>query len=94
MSKVALSAQKSWWVYIVETDKGMLYTGISTDVVRRIKQHAGVSKGGAKFFRSQAPVRLCFKKKFPNRSEASKYEAYVKSLKRAEKLLLFKNKRN
>lgn len=94
MSKVALSAQKSWWVYIVMTDKGMLYTGISTDVARRLKQHAGEIKGGAKFFRSQAPVKLCFRKKFPNRSEASKFEAHIKSLKRSEKLLLLKNKRN
>lgn len=94
MGTEALSAQKSWWVYIIETEKGMLYTGITTDVERRFRQHAGELKGGAKFFRSQAPKRIRFKQKFPDRSAASSFEAHVKSLSKAEKELLFKRERN
>lgn len=94
MALKPLSSVKSWWVYIVETDKGMLYTGISTDVERRLRQHAGEMKGGAKFFRTQSPVQLRFKKRFANRSLASKFEAQVKKMSRIEKELLLKNKRN
>ncbi|MBY0517219.1 MAG: GIY-YIG nuclease family protein [Bacteriovoracaceae bacterium] len=90
MNKTLLSASKTWWVYIVETDKGTLYTGITTDVKRRFRQHTGELKGGAKYFHSAQAVKIRFKKKFPNRSEASKFEAHVKSLTRAQKLKLLK----
>lgn len=82
--------QSPWWVYIIETEKGALYTGITTDVQRRFRQHSGEIKGGAKYFSTGRPVKIRFKKKFKNRSEASKFEALVKGLKRAEKLKLLK----
>jgi putative endonuclease len=88
MKKVAKSFTKPWWAYIIETEKGALYTGITTDLERRFRQHAGELKGGAKYFHSGAPVEIRFKKKFKNRSEASKFEAMVKALKRSEKLAL------
>ena len=94
MKKAVLSSTKPWWVYIIETEKGAFYTGITTDIARRFRQHAGEIKGGAKYFHSGAPVTIRFKKKFPDRSSASKYEAFVKGLTRAQKLLLLKNKRN
>jgi putative endonuclease len=94
MKEVGKSLVKPWWAYIIETEKGALYTGITTDLERRFRQHAGEIKGGAKYFHSGAPVEIRFKKKFKNRSEASKFEAHVKSLTRAQKLLLLKNKRN
>ncbi len=88
MSKTALSLPKVWWVYVIETDQGALYTGITTDFARRVRQHKGEIKGGAKFFRGQRPVKLRFKKKFANRSLASQFEAYVKGLTRQQKLIL------
>jgi putative endonuclease len=91
MKKKSLSRSSSWWVYIIETEKGTLYTGITTDLERRFRQHAGEIKGGAKYFNGATPVRIRFKKKFPDRSSASKHEAHIKSLSRAEKLLLLKN---
>ncbi len=90
MKKSLMSASKPWWVYIVETEKGTLYTGITTDVVRRFRQHSGEIKGGAKYFHSASAIKIRFKKKFPNRSEASKFEAHVKSLTRAQKLKMLK----
>lgn len=80
-----------WYVYIIQTEKGQLYTGITTDIERRFKEHAG-SKKGAKFFSVSAPAEVLFKKKFPDRSSASKFEAAVKKLKREEKFKLIEKK--
>lgn len=89
-----LNMKKSpWFVYIIENEKGFLYTGITTDIERRLKQHSGSLVGGAKFFRTGAPVKVMFKKKFPDRSLASKFEAMVKKLTREEKFYLIEKKR-
>lgn len=82
--------EKSWYVYIIETDKGHLYTGITTDVDRRFKEHCSSPKG-AKYFRGAMPLDVVFTKTFPNRSEASKFEAKVKTLTRPQKLKLIKS---
>jgi putative endonuclease len=81
-----------WFVYIIQNEKGHLYTGITTDIERRFNEHS-TSKKGAKFFRSGAPVKIVFKKKCPNRSVASKLEAAVKKLTKKQKLLLLETKR-
>lgn len=83
----------TWFVYIIQNEKGHYYTGITTDLVRRFKEHAG-SKKGAKFFNTGAPVEMVFSKKFANRSLASKFESSVKKLTRKEKILLITKKRN
>jgi putative endonuclease len=82
----------AWFVYIIETARGHLYTGITTDLERRFAEHMS-SKKGAKFFRSSAPVKLVYSKKMANRSEASKYEAAIKKLPRSSKLKLIKGVR-
>lgn len=74
-----------WYAYIIQTEKGHLYTGITTDIERRFQEHA-TGKKGAKFFRTGAPSEILWKKRFKNRSEASKFEASFKSLNRKEKL--------
>jgi putative endonuclease len=81
----------TWFVYIIENEKGHLYTGITTDLERRFQEHSGSAKG-AKFFRSGAPVQILFQRKFPNRSLASKFEALVKKMSRTSKLALIKTK--
>lgn len=83
---------KNWWVYIIETEKGHLYTGITTDIERRFKEHAS-GKKGAKYFGVSAPSSILFKKKFPDRSTASKFEAAVKKLPRSQKLDLIKTRK-
>lgn len=79
--------KQDWFVYIVTDVRGHFYTGITTDVDRRFKEHADSARG-AKYFRGGPPVEVVFTKKFPNRSEASKFEARVKKLSRAQKLSL------
>ena len=78
-----------WFVYIVQNLKGHFYTGITTDVSRRFQEHQQ-SKKGAKFFRSSPAVQIVFQKEFPNRSLATKYEIFVKKLKRHQKIELMK----
>lgn len=78
-----------WWVYMVETGSGKLYTGITTDIERRFAEHSGAAgKKGAKFFRSDKPKKIVFQEASKNRSEASKREAGIKKLSRREKCLL------
>lgn len=80
---------QTWFVYIIENDKGHLYTGITTDLDRRFKEHASSQKG-AKFFRVAKPVRILFSKQFPNRSEASRFECEVKKMRRSQKIALIR----
>lgn len=84
--------ERAWFVYIIENEKGHYYTGITTDVDRRFREHSSSGKG-AKFFKTGAPVKIVFKKKFPDRSLASKYECFVKKLSRKEKIELISLKR-
>lgn len=77
--------KSAWYAYVIETEKGQLYTGITTDIERRFQEHLS-GKKGAKFFRTSAPVEIIFRKRFKNRSEASKFEAGFKAMNRKEKL--------
>ena len=77
-------------LYILKCFDKTLYTGITTDLKRRITEHNG-SKLGAKYTSSRQPVKLVYSKKFKNRSTASKEEARIKKLKKSEKLKLIKN---
>lgn len=66
-----------------------MYTGIATDLARRLEEHNNSSLG-AKYTRGRRPVKLVYSKKFRNRSLASKAEAKIKKLSREEKLALIK----
>ena len=86
---MATVEESPWWIYMVETENGKLYTGITTDIKRRFKEHSGAAgKKGAKFFRSDKPKKIVFQESSKNRSEASKREAEIKKLTRREKCLL------
>jgi putative endonuclease len=74
---------KEWFVYIVECSDSTYYTGITTDIIKRIETHN--SKKGAKYTRSRTPVTLKYSNKFENKSEASKEEYRIKQLTRLEK---------
>jgi len=74
-----------YYTYIVRCSDNTLYTGIATDLKRRISEHNGEGNLGAKYTKSRRPVELVYKKKFKNRSYASKEEYRVKKLTRIEK---------
>ena len=72
-------------LYILKCADKTLYTGITTDLERRIAEHNG-NKLGAKYTSSRRPVELVWSKRFKNRSKASKEEARIKSLTRTQNL--------
>ena len=79
-----------YYLYILKCVDKTLYTGITTDLKRRINEHNS-SKLGAKYTSSRRPVKLVYSRKFKNRSMASKEEARIKSLTRVEKIEWIKN---
>ena len=78
---------KIWWVYVIKCEDETLYTGITTNLERRIFEH-NESKKGAKYTRNKRPVNLEYSERHPDRSTASKREYYIKKLSRLEKLKL------
>lgn len=75
-----------WFVYIIQTQSGKLYTGITTDVARRFAEHG--SGKGAKFFRVDAPKGVVYVESAADRSRASQREYALKQLTRTQKLAL------
>jgi putative endonuclease len=73
----------SWFVYIVRCADDTLYTGITTDVNRRVSEHNG--KKAARYTRSRQPVKICYIEATRTRSDALKREAAIKKLSRAKK---------
>lgn len=79
-----------WWVYIIETQAGKLYTGITTNIERRFKEHSGeVGKNkGAKYFRTDPAKKIVYQEESDSRSEAGKRECEIKKMTRVKKLKL------
>ncbi len=71
--------EKEWVVYMIRNENGSLYTGITTDIKRRLQEHQS-GKKGAKFFHLAAALQLEYQEPALNRSEASKREAAIKKL--------------
>ena len=76
-----------WWVYIIEADDGSMYTGITTDVTRRFREHAQSPKG-ARYFNGRKPKAVKYVERCADRSSASKREYQIKSLTAAKKRTL------
>ena len=77
-----------WFVYILQCSDSSLYTGVTTDLERRVKQHN--SGKGAKYTKTRTPVNLVYHKDGYDRSSALKEECRIKKLSRKEKLILIK----
>lgn len=77
-------------VYILKCSDDSLYTWITTDIVRRLRQHNGEIVWWAKYTKIRQPVKVVYSENCENRSEASKRECEIKKMKREEKLLLIK----
>jgi len=88
-----MSDSSPWYVYIVQTACQRFYTGITTDVERRLQQHRDVferkpNARGAKYFRGYEPVAVVYREACANRSAASQREHAIKRMTRPEKLAL------
>ncbi len=73
---------------MVRTASGALYTGISTDPERRLRQHRGELAGGARCFRADPAIDLVWREPCPDRATASRREAAIKRMDRQQKLEL------
>ena len=77
-----------WFVYLLRCSDSSLYTGVTTDLERRLQEH-NAGQGGA-YTRSRRPARLVFKEGHPSRSSALKREAQIRRFGRGEKLALLR----
>jgi putative endonuclease len=84
----ASASAAAWCVYMLRCADGSLYTGITTDVVRRVAEHNGDGPQGARYTRTRRPVQLVHVEAAACRAEATRREAAIKQLDRARKLAL------
>lgn len=82
-----------YYVYIIRCADDTLYTGITTDIERRITEHND-SKLGAKYTRARRPVVIVYSSSHPDKSSASREEARIKKLARSQKELLIARTKN
>lgn len=85
-----MKSANSWWVYMIETQSGKLYTGITTDVERRFQEHCGSPKG-AKFFRTDPAKQVVYREVCLTRSAATQRESVIKKLPKIAKWALLAN---
>lgn len=80
----------AWYVYIVCCKDNSYYTGVTTDLMRRIDEHNS-GKKGARYTRSRRPVELVYFEKAPSRSIAARREHQIKKLTLVGKKQLIKS---
>ena len=85
---MSTTPQKKWLIYILECRDGSFYCGITNNIEKRLKQHKGEIKGGAKYTRSHWPCKLVYKEKSASRSEALQREVIIKKMSKDEKQAL------
>lgn len=78
-----------YYLYILKCSDQTLYTGITTDLTRRLREH-NESELGAKYTSGRRPVKLIYSQEFNDRSEATREEAQIKKLPRLKKIALIK----
>ena len=76
-----------WYVYMLRCNDDSLYTGIATDVARRLDEHNLTSRG-AKYTRARRPVELVYVEQVESRSAAGKREYAIRQLSRQQKQVL------
>ncbi len=79
MSSEKKQIRQLWFVYMVLCSDKTFYTGITTDITRRITEH-NCNRRGAKYTRSRRPVKLVYQECYENRSAASQREYILKHL--------------
>lgn len=93
--KSATKAQASiWHVYIIENRLGQLYTGITTDVQRRLDEHSNSATKGAKALRGKGPLALRFEYAVGDKSAAASLEYWIKQKSRKTKWAIINGERS
>ena len=79
------AASTGWYVYLLRCADGTFYTGITTDVTRRLAEHNTSDRLGARYTRSRRPLELAYFEGVDSRSAAAQREAAIRKLGRAGK---------
>jgi putative endonuclease len=79
----------NWFVYMIRADDDSLYTGVTTDVARRYKEHSG-SLRGARYFNGRKPLDVVYTEPGHSRSSACRREVEIKKMSRKQKIDLLK----
>jgi putative endonuclease len=77
----------NWYVYLLVCNDTSIYTGITSDLKRRLKQHNAGS--ASKYTRSRRPVSMVYFEKISSRSKALKKESQIKKWSRKRKMALY-----
>lgn len=77
-----------WYLYLVRTGQDTIYTGIATDVDRRLREHGAGGDSAARYLRGRGPLELVYCVQIGNRSLAQRLEYSVKQLPRSQKDLI------
>ncbi|WP_290573396.1 GIY-YIG nuclease family protein [Idiomarina sp.] len=78
-------------MYLMQCADNSLYCGVTTDIERRLRQHNGELKGGARYTQTRRPVRVVYQEDGYDRSSAAKREYVIKKLSPAAKKALFRS---
>lgn len=92
MKPMPFTAPKTWFVYLLRCADDTLYTGISTDVARRIDEHNAGAPLGARYTHARRPVVLVYQESAASRSDALRRELEIKAKDRVAKLALIAGK--
>ncbi|MFT4928447.1 MAG: putative endonuclease [Phenylobacterium sp.] len=90
--KAAASTNSPWYVYILRCADNSLYTGITTDVLRREREHNGHQRVAAKYTRARQPVKMIYHETLSNRSCATRREMAIKKMQKKHKEILIQCK--
>lgn len=80
-----LRLMSNWFVYIIRSANNSLYTGITTNIERRLQEHQGKNGKGAKALKGKGPLKLVWHTTAQDRSHASKLEYNIKQLNKEDK---------
>nr|WP_279513253.1 GIY-YIG nuclease family protein [Idiomarina aquatica] len=78
-------------MYLMQCADNSLYCGVTTDIERRLRQHNGELKGGARYTQTRRPVRVVYQEDGYDRASAAKREYVIKKLSSAAKKALFRS---
>jgi len=74
-----------WYLYIIRTGDGSLYTGVATDVNRRLAEHRAGGRRCARCLRGRGSLRLVYKRRLGSLSLALRAERCIKRMRKPEK---------
>ncbi len=77
----------AWFVYLLRCNDDTFYTGITTDLARRLAEH-NAGAAGAKYTRARRPVTLVWSEPASDRAQASRREHQIRKMSRSSKEML------